>query len=157
MPDSSPPPAPSPATTTARQQEQDQLHSGKTMNGQKQVQVPSRDASRELDALIAANVMGWEPAVVANYPWQMIPPGEDRYIVRLVPHYSADMAAAWAVVEKLNALGYEVNLYNEPPTAHHGWGWEAIVGNKDDDHTSMLCDTGPVAICRAALIALGAQ
>lgn len=53
-------------------------------------------AGRELDALVAEKVMGWTPSIVANYPWQLQPPGRQG-VVCPVPYYSTDIADAWRV------------------------------------------------------------
>jgi hypothetical protein len=116
-------------------------------------------AGRELDALVAGKVMGWESAVVANYPWQMIPPGEDRYIVRLVPHYSTDITAAWLVVERMRA-GAPIRFRNISLVAycyHRTYATFDATAFTDYSPETWAEANGehatPLAICRAALMA----
>ena len=101
-------------------------------------------SDRELDAQVATEVMGWvvngdayvTEAVTMTEAWQ------------LIPEFSTDIAAAWLVVEKMVADGYEVH----------------IVVSSEENSVAMfppgkaigeyaLEKTLPLAICRAALAA----
>lgn len=140
----------------------------------------SVEAGRELDALIAEKVMGWQrygamrygkPIVVmvakhsdcwnytrsqadaASGSWE---PTNDPVTERLTP-FSTDIAAAWQVVEKFRG---DKRLLFELRTAGR-------VGPMVDELTTYAArfiflerdfseaETAPLAICRAALAAVG--
>lgn len=127
-------------------------------------------AGEELDVLVAEKVMGAEWRDYAGgyrglVKWDMDRKSYGILIVRnpdgslngSLPRewrFSADIAGAWSVLERLNAPG------GEWPESH-GWyvavhnstgaGWEAHVG-----HEVATAETAPLAICRAALAALRA-
>jgi len=90
---------------------------------------------RELDALVAEYVMNWP----TMHP-----------LSRLRPLYSTDIAAAWAVLEKLRSLGFNVELQGDAD------GWECLfldypeIGRCEGD-------TAPFIICLAALEAVGVE
>jgi hypothetical protein len=88
-------------------------------------------AGRELDALVAEKVMGW------NFQRSA---------------FSTDIASAWEVVEKLQALEYTfINLLWD------GQGWDIEMGQDGHDIScDTYADTFPLAICLAALKAVDA-
>lgn len=108
--------------------------------------------SRELDALVAEKVMGEQ----VRGTWIIDGVRPDGIPNRQCPveHYSSDIAAAWEVVEKLDG---EWKLQG-----HEGLGWEAgfdsSTGGMDAVIVSVeaMADTAPLAICVAALKAVGA-
>jgi hypothetical protein len=117
-------------------------------------------ASRELDAIVAEKVMGWSYTrfmnnvhrVSARHPvWQ-------EFIV--VPRYSTDLAAAWQVVEKL-ATGYRnVLIENTAELLGKRRYWVDIKEHGDlgmIDIAKANADTAPLAICLAALKAVGVE
>lgn len=62
------------------------------------------DAGRELDALVAEKVMGWEVDRSANrLIWLFVAPNGKRGDITICPPYSTDIAAAWQVVERMNS------------------------------------------------------
>lgn len=130
------------------------------MNGQPQGQVLSRDASRELDALIAEKVMDWTwrtywrpEEARALFP----PPCEGSYAMGdAYPEYSTDIAAAWLVVEKLESGGYCVHVENFPPSTPAAYRWRAHVETAELSIGYGDADSAPLAICRAALAAMEA-
>lgn len=61
----------------------------------------------------------------------------------LTPNYSTDIAAAWEVFEKFRADGNEVSITSSPK------GWECLISS-----TAGYAKTVPLAICRAALLAV---
>lgn len=107
-------------------------------------------AGRELDALVAEKVMGWDLVptrhlVRLRYFRQ---PGTDSRAARercYLPRYSEDIAAAWGVVEKLS--GYERKLEE----CSEGWCFTFEAGEEFWGQA----DTAPLAICLAALKAVG--
>lgn len=98
------------------------------------------EEGRELDAHVAEKLMGWR---------------------RVPPRYSTDIAAAWEVLEKLDAMGLKVEVGNRVEGARGG-GWFAAVtrwGGKECEECGSpyvvedvsAAPTAPLAICRAAL------
>lgn len=112
------------------------------------------NAGRELDAMVAEKVFGWEPAVNPwgdgrNIGWNLPPciPNEleRRTWSRDPLPYSTDISAAWQVVEKIG-LGIQ-------PC---GDGWVCgIPGNRSKP--SVLGASAPLAICLAAMKAVGVK
>ena len=74
--------------------------------------------SRLLDAEVAGKVMGWHAHSFGNFPWQMQPPDKPLFLgveqVRLVPHYSTDIAAAFEVVREMEKKGHQWAISMEP-------------------------------------------
>lgn len=106
---------------------------------------PQWQAGPELDAEVAGIVLGLEPCSV---------PGcvrEGRY--HALRSYSADLAAAWLVVERLISSGHDYLLL---------WGdtegWRAGFIPHDSSIRARYMvgpePTAPLAICRAALLFL---
>lgn len=92
-----------------------------------------RKAGRELDALVAEKVMGVE-TMQKLYPSMMAKGGA------WLPHFSTDIAAAWEVVEKMRREGYIFDI--EIRKDYVGVNCEH-------------CESAPLAICLAALRAVG--
>lgn len=104
-------------------------------------------AGRELDALVAERVMG---ASVLRHQGS---DGHDAYFDwgdhtrGYAPAYSTDIAAAWAVVEHLKQLDLSLAWHNSQWVARFiKWG--------KVEHSIGEADTGPLAICLAALKAV---
>jgi hypothetical protein len=118
-------------------------------------------AGRELDALIAEKVMGsvpcdkWRPFTA--YPAQWVKDTGECYHASChppqmgPPHYSTDIAAAWAVVERLVVLGHPVELSLEPND--NGQCLCTLMAERMGEEATWG-DTAPLAICRAALKAV---
>lgn len=107
-------------------------------------------AGRELDALIAEKVMG-----LIAYKVQLVaPPPRVRTIDELqrvgspLPHYSADIAAAWEVVEKADLWSLYGSIGDGP--------YRACIQFEDREGL-MTADTAPLAICLAALKAVSQE
>jgi len=135
---------------------------------------------RELDALVATKVMGWERR--GDDDWckplhkpdgdddggekgphpRLVPPGktfEERrertvFLCRCgpdiefcdrLPFFSTDVAAAWAVVQRMHWLGYDVCV--EAMACSEDW--KATIGDAVE-----VDEIAPPAICLAALRAL---
>ena len=109
------------------------------------------NAGRELDALIAEKVMktfipaGSNPTL-RDDAWI----NETGYFVWEPPPYSTSIADAWLVVEKLSALGMsvQVSLEQNRPCC-------CLAIQKDGQIIGECADTAPLAICLAALKAVG--
>ncbi|HAM42103.1 MAG TPA: hypothetical protein DCP69_12450 [Candidatus Omnitrophica bacterium] len=123
-------------------------------------QIDALPAGRELDALVAEKVMGWTiTAWASGEPWgnrEIFEPsgrGPHRKAAH-VPTYSTDIAAAWEVVKKLDADGLvwaiaDDEVYfakGDPDSPDYRFGGVGLYPFVDK----------PLAICRAALKALGA-
>ena len=141
-------------------------------------------AGRELDALVAEKVMGWQrfpyvlpgagqhvdgdvverwgaTTVTVNY----CPPGRVHVsTIRTVPFYSTSIDAAWTVVEKLRDTNASVELSayrhevkDDVPLLNRVavWGGNAI--GMETKVAETTAETMPLAICRAALAAVGVE
>lgn len=130
------------------------------------------EAGRELDALIAEKVMGWE----RGENWLIPPVGtpmrdnnwaaewDEKGRPHWLPRYSQDIEAAWQVVEKLRK-DWEYLFIN----AGNGWGVECRTEHVDISPSNDITyqwtestgnihgDTAPLAICLAALKAVGVE
>lgn len=113
---------------------------------------------REIDALVASKVMGLVPCsnpigkcelAAKGLCWGTGGAGTD-----LMP-YSTDIAAAWEVVEKMQADGWFTSATDQ---THHsmGWAWRFHhhSNGKLDAH-AFARGKAPMAICLAALKAVG--
>jgi len=121
------------------------------------------EAGRELDALVA-EIMGWtryqnkHGLIVMSRPGAI--PSHAHFDQH--PNFSTDIAAALEVVEKMTAEGHG---YFELCKDFGGW-WNAtffIVLSNDDERRALGYgnwkyesdgNTAPLAICRAALLAV---
>ena len=118
----------------------------------------SLPASRELDALVAEKVMGWTllPCPVhqpreCSFGGQA--PGERE--PAHIPPYSTSIAAAWEVVEHIK---HDVSMYVNHTDAKKPTICVVIAEPKPYNGMMLPCgeaDTAPLAICRAALKAVG--
>jgi len=112
------------------------------------------EAGRVLDAQVAKKIMN----VVACDNWHHchtdvmemnIPTCSHNCIPRdhWPPKYSTEIRLTWHVVEKLLSLGWHVDIED---------GWHVVVfGGPTGKCESAAADTAPLAICLAALEALG--
>jgi hypothetical protein len=70
-----------------------------------------------------------------------------------LPHYSTDIAAAWTVAEKLMESHFMLSL-----AVSHESGWGCIVWGPQGARNEIdFAGTAPLAICCAALAAVGAE
>lgn len=97
-------------------------------------------AGRELDALVAEKVMG-------DTRFRQVPRAQ-WYLV--LDHYSTDIAAAWLVVENAVGRGMPAGINVAMNWAGDPDGYVAEWAGVRE-----LADTAPLAICRAALRAVG--
>ena len=116
------------------------------------------NAGHELDALIAEKVMGFAVKL-----W----PHTDRLFVAergngtqiLLPAYSTDIAAAWEVVEKLGERFHARLLtpFIRSGDNHYWCGFTPLgmTGFNGRPDYEAVAETAPLAICRAALKAVG--
>ena len=113
------------------------------------------EAGRVLDSIVAMQVMGWKQSPAGNYPWQLAPPeAESMAPVKLCPNYSTDIAAAWEVVEKVledDSLG--LSIY-DTQLSFHRRDWIVHFIREKGMWAGSEAETLPLAICRAALLAV---
>jgi hypothetical protein len=128
------------------------------------------EANQVTDALIATKVMGL----------QIFQPHESNAATRLIekgktmggyahygfPSYTTDIAAAWEVVEKMKSLGWSITILwdnnNENPGEPHNYIWLVELNYYTDnvsDFKNFYNEDlfAPIAICRAALLAVEAK
>ena len=120
---------------------------------------------REMDALVAVKVMGWENVQAAAYtPFGRDVCGTDPTHEggwdgngrKPLPHYSTAIPSAWAVVEHLG-----LSVINSNGKWYAGrfdgglWDHGPIDGDLRPDPQDSAADTASEAICRAALILSG--
>lgn len=110
-------------------------------------------AGPELDAAIAEQVMGWTKSKEfwgfhRGYGRPSLPIWEPKCRCEdWTP--STDIAAAWAVVERVNALGFTVKVMRENCA---GVRYDCTTDTPLGDLcVNVTADTAPLAICRAAL------
>ena len=136
------------------------------------------EAGRELDALVAEKVMGWKPWPIQigtrehTYYFNadgfvdgaMIHLFDDEYLWD-GPDFSKDIAAAWQVVERLVNEGFCTGLLFDD-NGHWALvndGMQNVPIGDEPEYIAttffvekeLWCDTAPLAICRAALKAVG--
>ncbi len=102
------------------------------------------EAGRELDALVAERVMGWQVSYAEK---RGRPPLQDDRWGRYgpVPHYSTEIAAAWQVVEQVQKM-HDDTLAAFASFLDDGEGRSYLYNMKAAD--------AALAICRAALHAV---
>ena len=135
--------------------------------------------NREIDALVAEKVMGWT-RIPSNHPYRwyndrggVIVEGQPQKF----PCYdkanatyggipddwrpSSSIAAAWEVVEKLSGPDFDHRcvIVSKTDMTDEKWGCE--IGNTQaagsDGASYAVADTAPMAICLAALNAVGVE
>ena len=101
------------------------------------LKVDEHPANRCMDAWVHVDVMGKEQLD------RLVPVPQSV----TTPHYSTEIAAAWGVVEKMNDMGYTVELRYDMVA------WAVIFMHIDDAirHTSDWRCSLTTQICRAAL------
>lgn len=108
------------------------------------MKVSEMQAGREMDALVAEKVMEWVRAKCegrTNDWWTQ--PG----YAKSTPNFSTDIAAAWQVVEKIDLFSRAILERDED-----GSWW---VDDEPCHNIQSNASTAPLAICRAALLAMG--
>jgi hypothetical protein len=110
-------------------------------------------AGAALDGLVAARVFGWVCTDDDAAVWTS-PDGLSHFGVS---PYSTSIAAAWQVVEKLRERGAileHVCVWDEDPTSDRAFAASFDDGKRACGRAFAM--TAPLAICRAALVALEA-
>lgn len=121
-------------------------------------------AGFDLDVLVAERVMGFKESSVKGIgrTWNRKNDDDDFYLKR----YSTDIAAAWEVFEKVKDKGLELGWNKE----HEKWfctnlsedfRYGLSLSDKEfkesfnETSIAVLADSAPIAICLAALKAVG--
>jgi len=108
-------------------------------------------AGKELDALIAEKVLGYQKLSFPAMPKYQRPSENGIQALYDLPDYSTKIHAAWEVLEKMESLGFAWELATDLNSV---WCEFANV----HDHTKYINANGnssaPFAICRAALLAI---
>ena len=120
------------------------------------MRVDEMEAGRELNALVAEKVMGWgiihhnNGAVYATIPGSI-----EWYAIHWADGRdddwspSTDIAVAWLVLERVAESWL-------PCVMHDAIQWVVEFDSITGNHTA-YADTAPLAICRAALMAVGVE
>lgn len=128
------------------------------------MKIADMPAGQQLDALVAEKVMGWRwyPCALNDAQKILAPSREASDTVRigqgvmgLVPDFSTDIAAAWPVLEKLAEQGLRVELHDCRPD-EGAQSWRVLFSGADTRTVAYAYASTPMlAICRAALLAVG--
>ncbi len=128
-------------------------------------EIRNMEAGRQMDALVAEHVFGRE---ICHIHHNLFCCGRGKGF------FSTDIAAAWEVVERLQDDDWIIRLWSpndsgEPPIPAHTWRleiWKVLYQSgelydfagrwEDTQEISHRgdADTAPLAICRAALLAV---
>lgn len=104
-------------------------------------------AGREMDALIAERVMGRD--VLLGSDWYFPSPyGFGGH--KSVPHYSTDIGNAWEVVDEMQAA----RNYWAYTGSLSSYCYAMFAGHQSQHEYRAEADKMPLAICRAALLAV---
>lgn len=116
------------------------------------MKVQDMPAGPEMDRLVAEKVMGWKVSHLGRGRCETVNNSGVTYIRYWVP--SSEISSAWEVVEHMNRKtgGFMVEDWGDKFFAGFGPADPAGVRRK-----VATADTAPLAICRAALIAVGAE
>ena len=141
------------------------------------MRVDEMEAGRELDALVAEKVMGWRLVPDPHYHglggamFAVMESGERCFMWHLREHVysgerqwspSADIVAAWRVVEYLRANGWPVIRIGIGDILGDNWQCQVAdcwreVSYEGDKDVFANAPTVTLAICRAALLAVGVE
>jgi Phage ABA sandwich domain len=114
-------------------------------------------AGRELDALIAEKVMGWTDIQRAVSGYVGHPPvwNHPRVVFTSPPAYSTEIVAAWQIVEPAEffELAYTPGVWHRNHyDKQERWMCSIVIAGQ---HGKTRAASAPLAICRAALKAVG--
>jgi Phage ABA sandwich domain len=110
------------------------------------------DAGRDLDSLIAEKVMRWKTWIADGTLDECWETGDEYNptIRKSQWRPSTDISAAWEVVEKMIANGFD------DVTLDYTDGWTAFFSDYDERAAkTRTLPSAPLAICIAALLAMG--
>ena len=111
----------------------------------------------QLRELVAVHVMGWEKRLSPDptfWSWKL-PDGtgctEETWNLGVIGNWVENMDHAWKVVEKLTTIDGPVSV---TWISHGSEGNRAIVKRMWRPGPDIVASTAPLAICRAALLAV---
>ena len=115
-------------------------------------EILNMEAGREMDTLVAEKVMGF-PVKIGDITGE---PYHAQFGYSM-PNYSTNIAAAWMVVEKLqnqypafNLVWVKLQILKPEIALRRAWRANFQGSTLSD----AFADTAPLAICRAALLAM---
>lgn len=118
------------------------------------MKIDEMPAGREMDKAISQYVFGNKEFVCRHSDDDYHVVNEQNGLIAYlyVPHYSINIAAAWEVVEKME-------MWVVPAHDSQGdrAGWNACPYGDYSKYGATNANTAPLAICRAALKALGVE
>jgi hypothetical protein len=124
--------------------------------------MPAVEGGRELDRLIAEQIMGWRYyasgyGLAAQRPYWVTPQGP--FTADNLPRFSADVAAAWQVVQYLTEQGCDWRIATgwDQSSGTAGWQVSVVRGRPNERQGNAFAEVVPLAICRAALAAADAD
>lgn len=103
----------------------------------------------KIDQLVHEHVMGVKPTPELNIPGMRVVSAEKPS----VPPYSSDIAWAMKVVERLRMVGWEFAMETDQGELNC---WLVEFRDSNDSRVGESESTAPLAICSAALKAVGA-
>ena len=117
--------------------------------------MPTLEAGRELDRLVAEKILGWRYyasgyGLTAQRAYWVSPQGP--FSADNLPRFSADIAAAWQVVQYLRDEGWDwrITTGRDQPTGAVGWQVSILRAWPQKREVNAFGDAVPLAICRAA-------
>lgn len=125
-----------------------------SMNREDIISIP---AGKKMNILIAEKVMDKKPCehwhMLRLEPWEFIHGvcgHETCYPINYPPHYSSNINAAWGVVEKIKDIHITFDMFYRKNEQK----WWVTTHASDNAKDYGIADTAPLAICRAALLAV---
>lgn len=106
-------------------------------------------AGRELDALVAKHVMHLLDVDKQHGQWMF-----DGGIRLPVPNYTTSIGYAWDVVERMRKWHDRGLIFKAYPVGFR-FDYSAVFQARDSEQWSANAETAPLAICLAALKAVG--
>jgi len=119
-------------------------------------------AGRKLDVLVAEKVMGWEDIHFDKNGNCFGKPPKDfpqQCSIHQVPHFSTNIMSAWRVVEKFSEYGWFATVCRFPCSSGANVHLQKVLSDgtpSNDKPIQVQEKTAPLAICLAALKAVGA-
>jgi len=113
-------------------------------------QIERMNAGREMDALIAEDIMGWTRVYGRSGLWNT--QSESVRFTNDIPYYSIKIADAWKIIETMREAGYHSRVETQIcPTVIF---WKKGLIERGPSPVTYRATSTPLAICRAALIAV---
>ena len=135
-------------------------------------QILKMEAGRKMDALVAIKVMEkvfhprvhslyWDelPSMIVDSPDRIKYPAADEYCMwGNCPHYSTDISAAWEILYELENSKREIlsEIVRAGVEEYKDMRWDVVLRECVNPWRRYIAteNTAPLAICRAALLAI---